>query len=109
MILDTLAMLMSVIGIPALGVVWGAIERKRNQRDEVQHKFNELILQHMDKTGRVMTTNAKITLGNASTETLGELERAVEDYSNFRNDVKEFQRRQTLDALRTKKGSGNNG
>lgn len=106
---DMLSTLMTVVGIPAIGVVLAAIERKRSRRDEVQHKFNELILTHMDKTSKVVTLSAKITLGNASSDTHEKLERAVEEYNEFRSDVDSFQRRQTLDALRTKKGSWYNG
>lgn len=95
---------MTVVGIPALGAFWALIERKRSRRDDVQHKFNGLILEHMDKTGCVVMANANIYLKGPSTETMKELEDASAEYESFRKEFKEFKNKQTQDALRVKKG-----
>lgn len=106
---ELIGTIMSVVGIPALGALWGLIEHRRSKRDEVQHNFNKLILNHMDKTGKVLAINATITLEGPTSNTLDELSEAVKGYNSFREDVDRFQREQTLDALHPRKGGKHNG
>lgn len=87
------------IAIPIIGVLIGRSDRKSESREAAQEKFNSILLEGVQRIGDLSNANAKATLQNGSLESKGELQKAQDEYAQFRSKVDDFTRKQTIGTL----------
>lgn len=92
--------IVSTIGIPILGFILLAVDRRSKERERSQREFNYLDIQSWEKIGDVVVANAIFSLHGGSDLNRKELETALEAYNKFRKEADEFKNKQTVGTLR---------